>query len=65
MVSSRFCWWALLSLWLLPLASPAQRLAAGNAHTASIHPDGTLWTWGHNSNGQLGDGTSTNQTSPQ
>jgi hypothetical protein len=27
------------------------------AHTAALKSDGTLWTWGSNSHGQLGDGT--------
>lgn len=26
--------------------------------------DGTLWTWGRDSTGQLGDGTTTNRSSP-
>lgn len=29
-----------------------------------IKPDGTLWAWGYNSDGFLGDGTYTNQTNP-
>jgi alpha-tubulin suppressor-like RCC1 family protein len=32
-------------------------LAAGNAHTLALKNDGTVWTWGNNSNGQLGNGT--------
>lgn len=32
--------------------------------TAAIKTDGTLWTWGNNIYGQLGDGTSLNRSSP-
>jgi alpha-tubulin suppressor-like RCC1 family protein len=39
-------------------------VSAGNAHTAAIKTDGTLWTWGRNTSGQLGDGTITNRSSP-
>jgi alpha-tubulin suppressor-like RCC1 family protein len=35
-----------------------------NAGTAGIKTDGTLWTWGFNNTGQLGDGTITNRSSP-
>jgi alpha-tubulin suppressor-like RCC1 family protein len=37
----------------------------GFRHTAGIRANGTLWTWGRNSYyGQLGDGTTTNRSSP-
>ena len=39
-------------------------VAGGQYHTAAIKTDGTLWLWGRNSNGQLGDNTTTNQSSP-
>ncbi len=39
-------------------------VSAGKYHTAAIKSDGTLWTWGYNNNGQLGDGTNTNRTTP-
>lgn len=43
-------------------------LAIGGApyspHFASTKSDGTLWMWGNNSGGQLGDGTRTNKSSP-
>jgi hypothetical protein len=33
------------------------QIAAGVFHSAAIKSDGTLWTWGSNSEGQLGNGT--------
>ncbi|MBI5057601.1 MAG: M6 family metalloprotease domain-containing protein [Nitrospirae bacterium] len=39
-------------------------VSAGGAHTIAIKSDGTLWAWGANSSGQLGDGPTTNQYSP-
>ena len=36
----------------------------GNSHTAAIKTDGTLWTWGRNNNGQLGDNTTITRTTP-
>ena len=38
-------------------------VAMGSAHTAAVASDGTLWTIGSNSNGQLGNGTTTSSTS--
>lgn len=39
-------------------------VAAGNDHSSAIKFDGTLWTWGRNPNGQIGDGTTVNRSSP-
>lgn len=35
-----------------------QSISAGVAHSVGIRTGGTLWTWGRNNSGQLGDGTS-------
>jgi alpha-tubulin suppressor-like RCC1 family protein len=32
-------------------------IAAGTAHSLALKSDGSLWAWGYNSDGQLGDGT--------
>jgi len=39
-------------------------VAAGNAHTVALKPDGTLWAWGTNFSGQLGNGTNANSNVP-
>ena len=33
------------------------RVAVGERHALACYADGTVWAWGHNSRGQLGDGT--------
>jgi alpha-tubulin suppressor-like RCC1 family protein len=41
-----------------------KQVSGGRAHTAAIKTDGTLWTWGSNTNGQLGINASTDRTTP-
>jgi alpha-tubulin suppressor-like RCC1 family protein len=41
-----------------------KQVSAGNSNTAGIKTDGTLWTWGANANGQLGDNTIVAKSSP-
>ncbi|MBX7210869.1 MAG: M36 family metallopeptidase [Verrucomicrobiaceae bacterium] len=36
--------------------------SAGGNHTAAVRNDGTLWTWGYNNYGQLGDGTTVSRS---
>jgi len=37
---------------------------SGDFHTLGIKTDGTLWAWGDNTYGQLGDGTTINKNTP-
>ena len=39
-------------------------IAAGNTHSVALQSDGTVWTWGNNANGQIGDGTNTTRLLP-
>jgi len=40
------------------------QVSAGFNHTAAVRTNGTLWAWGSNGNGRLGNGTTTNRSSP-
>lgn len=45
---------------LVPVKVPslhAIAVAVGYGHTLAVKPDGTVWAWGYNSQGQLGNGT--------
>lgn len=39
-------------------------VSAGSAHTLALKSDGTLWVWGDDSSGQLGNGTGSTEYSP-
>jgi|GEM_PF-3323625 len=39
-------------------------ISCGNGHTVAIKSNGTLWAWGRNNYGQLGDGTTVGKSSP-
>ncbi|MFZ5776027.1 MAG: RCC1 domain-containing protein [Thermodesulfobacteriota bacterium] len=39
-------------------------IAAGELHTLALKSDGTVWAWGYNINGQLGDGTTIDRNTP-
>jgi alpha-tubulin suppressor-like RCC1 family protein len=46
------------------LALPLKDIAAGSAHTCVAYADGTVACWGDNSAGQLGNGSTTDSSSP-
>jgi gliding motility-associated-like protein len=41
-----------------------EALESGSNHTVAIHQDGTLWAWGANYNGEVGNGTTYNSNIP-
>lgn len=60
---------ALAAIFVIParaeLTTPATgQVSAGAAHTLALKRDGTVWAWGKNNVGQLGDGTLGPRTAP-
>ncbi len=47
-----------------PGISTIAQIAAGFAHTVALNGNGTVWAWGYNGYGQLGDGTTINKSTP-
>ena len=42
----------------------ARMISMGNLHALAIGQDGTVWAWGWNSAGEIGDGTQTDRSTP-
>ena len=48
----------------MPGLSNILSISGGLGHTLALKQDGTVWAWGLNEYGQLGDGSITDRTSP-
>jgi alpha-tubulin suppressor-like RCC1 family protein len=49
--------------WQVPGVSDAIAVDGGSYHSAALRTDGTVWAWGGNGSGQLGDGTAISRAS--
>ena len=55
----------LLSIFTLQINAQCwDKISSGAYHTIAIANDGTLWSWGYNNSGQLGDGTLVDKNVP-
>ena len=66
----RYTHFVLLSILLIVSSSLGSsfsvtpRIAGGGEHSIALKSDGTVWTWGKNGRGQLGNGKSKDSTVP-
>lgn len=49
---------------MVPLAGAVVGVACGGGHTCAWESDGSVYCWGKNNNGQVGDGTNVQRLSP-
>jgi alpha-tubulin suppressor-like RCC1 family protein len=49
---------------LMTTVGTVTAIAAGRGHSVALKDDGTVYTWGRNDYGQVGDGTTTNRFTP-
>ncbi|MEO8551279.1 MAG: RCC1 repeat-containing protein, partial [Kofleriaceae bacterium] len=47
-----------------PPPACSTHVTAGRGHSCAVRTDGTVWCWGQNDSGQLGDGTATDSSVP-
>lgn len=55
---------SLLGFYNLCVGQCWKEVSGGSSHSLGVKEDGTLWAWGRNNLGQLGNGTLTNQLIP-
>ncbi len=48
----------------VPAVGPVGRAVSGGRHSCALTLTGSVWCWGRNSSGQLGDGTRTSRMAP-
>ena len=48
----------------IPVLDDVAAVSCGYSHTAALKMDSTLWTWGMNTCGELGNGTTTDSSTP-
>ncbi|MDQ6525285.1 hypothetical protein RB608_16810 [Nocardioides sp. LHD-245] len=48
----------------VPGLSDVTMVSTGHYHSLALRADGSVWTWGYNQAGQLGDGTTTTRNHP-
>ena len=58
-------WQTMIVVKVKPAGTVANpKIAIGSNHTIALKADGTVWTWGLNNYGQLGNGTKVNSAAP-
>lgn len=59
------CWGlALLTIYTNTSRAAIPAISAGGSHSLSLKTDGSVWAYGSNDYGQLGDGTTAPKTTP-
>lgn len=48
----------------IPSLTSMRDVATGDYHTVALKDDGTVWSWGYNGQGQLGNGSTTDSDNP-